>query len=81
LITGTAPLVSQRLKEDEDRAKDHGKAASYGTDGFRGSLRVGNQIEQREAHDQEDEEPLDPFHLGLVILPIFTGYSDTLPPV
>jgi hypothetical protein len=41
----TVALTSQRLKEDEDRAKYHSKAAEYGTDGVRGSLRVGNQIE------------------------------------
>ena len=75
------PLTSQRLKEDEDRAKNHGNAASYGTDAVRGSLRVGNQIEQREAHDQEDDEPLDPLHVGLVILPVFTEYSNALPRV
>ena len=79
--THTANLTSQSLKEDEDRAKDHGKAASYGTDGVRGSLGVGNQIEQREAHDQEDDEPLDPLHLGLVIFPGFSDYSSTLPRV
>jgi hypothetical protein len=63
-----SPLTSQGLKEDEDRAKDHRNAASYGTDSIRGSLRLGNQIEQREAHDQENDEPLDPLHVGLVIL-------------
>jgi hypothetical protein len=59
------PLTGQRLKEDEDRAKDHSKATSYGADGVRSRLRVRNQIEQREAHDQEDDEPLDPPHVGL----------------
>jgi len=74
------PLTSQRLKENEDRAKDHGKAASYSTDGVRGSLGVSNQIEQREAHDQEDDEPPDPCHVRLVVLPVFTAdYSSTLP--
>ncbi len=79
--THAANLTSESLKEDEDRAKDHGKTASYGTDGARGSLRVGNQIEQREAHDQEDDKPLDPLHLGLVIFPGFSDYSNTLPRV
>ena len=59
--------------------KTTSKAASYRTDGVRGSLRVDNQIEQREAHDQEDDEPLDPLHVGLVTLPVFTDYSNTLP--
>jgi hypothetical protein len=62
------PLTSQRLKEDEDRAKYHSKAVEYRTDGVRGSLRVGNQIEEREANHQEDDEPLDPCHIGLLIL-------------
>ena len=76
------PLTSQRLKKDEDRAEDHGKAAGYGTDEVRGTLRVGNQIEERKAHDQEDDEPLDPCHVGLVILPVFTAdYSHTMPRV
>jgi hypothetical protein len=57
------------LKEDEDRPKYQGNAAEYGTDGVRGSLRVGNQIEECKAHDQEDNKPLDPRHVGLLILP------------
>ena len=78
----TPPLTRQRLKKDEDRAEDHGKAAGYGTDEVRGTLRVGNQIEERKAHDQEDDEPLDPCHVGLVILPVFTAdYSHTMPRV
>ena len=73
------PLTSQRLKEDEDRAKYHSKAVEYGTDGVRGSLGVCNQIEECEANDQEDDEPLDPRHVGLLILPFFTAdYSNTL---
>jgi hypothetical protein len=59
-------LTSQRLKEDEDRAKYHSKTAEYGTDGVRGRLRVGNQIEECEAHHQEDNEPFDPRHVGLL---------------
>jgi hypothetical protein len=74
-----APLTSQGLKEDEDRVKYQSKAAEYGADGVRGSLRVGNQIEKCEAHDQEDEEPLDPRHVELPILSVFTAdYSSTL---
>jgi len=39
-----------------------------------------DQIEQREADNQEDDEPLDPRHLGLVILPVFfADYSNALP--
>jgi hypothetical protein len=48
--------------------KYQSKAAEYRTDSVRGSLRVGNQIEECEAHDQEDDEPLDPRHVGLLIL-------------
>ena len=59
--------------------KYHSQAVEYGTDGARGSLRVGNQIEECEADDQEDDEPLDPGHVGLPILPVFiSDYSDTL---
>jgi hypothetical protein len=73
------PLTSQRLKEDEDRAKYQSEAAEYSADGVRGSLRVGNQIEECEAHDQENDEPLDPRHIALLILPVFTTeYSNTL---
>jgi hypothetical protein len=73
------PLTSQRLKEDEDRAKYQSKAVEYGTDGVCGSLRVGNQIEECEAHYQEDDEALDPRHVGLLILPVVTtDYSNTL---
>jgi hypothetical protein len=60
--TSAPPLTSQRLKKDEDRLKYHGKALEYGTDGVRGGLRVGNQIVEKKAHDQEDDEPLDPRH-------------------
>jgi hypothetical protein len=78
---GTA-LVSQRLKEDEDRVKYQGKAAEYGTDSVCGSHRVGNQIEEGKANYQEDDEPLDPSHVGLLILPrLIAGYSSTLPRV
>jgi hypothetical protein len=73
------PLASQSLKEDEDRAKYQGNAADHATDGVRGSLRLVNQIEQEEADDQEDDEPLDPRHLGLLILPaLIADYSNTL---
>jgi hypothetical protein len=73
------PLTSQSLKEDEDRAKYHSKGLEYGTDGVRGSLRVGNQIEECEANDQEDDKPLDPRHVGLLILSVFTpDYSNSL---
>jgi hypothetical protein len=76
------PLTSQRLKEDEDRAEYDRKAAEYGSDCGRGILRVGNQVEEGKAHHQEDDEPLDPGHVGLLILPRFTaGYSSTLPHV
>jgi hypothetical protein len=61
------PLTSQRLKEDQDRPKYNSKAAEYGTDGVRGRLRVGNQIVERKAHDEEDDEPLDPRHVGLLM--------------
>jgi hypothetical protein len=72
------PLTSQSLKEDENRAKYQGNAPDYATDGVRGSLRLGNQIEQEEANDQEDDEPLDPRHLRLLILPILIAdYSNT----
>jgi hypothetical protein len=66
------PLLTarQRLKEDEDRAKYQGNTAGHSTDGVRGGLGVGNQIEEREAHDQEDDEPLDPRHVGLLILSV-----------
>lgn len=60
--------------------KTKARPPSYRTDGVRGNLRVGNQIKERKAHDQEDNEPLDPGHVGLVILPVFTAdYSNTLP--
>ena len=78
---GNLPTLttSQRLKEDEDRAKYQSKAAQYGPDGVRGCLGVGNQIEKCEAHDQEDDKPLDPRHIGLLILSVFTtDYSSTL---
>ena len=52
----------------------------YGTDGVRGSLRVGNQIEECKAHHQEPDEPLDPRHVGLLILSVFVAaYSNALP--
>jgi hypothetical protein len=51
-------------------------------DGVRGVLRLRDQIEKRKAHDQEDYDPLDPLHVGLFILPVFTAdYSNTLPHV
>jgi hypothetical protein len=59
--------------------EDPGKGLEYGTDGVRGGLRLRNQIENRKAHDQEDDEPLDPLHVGLFILPVFhADYSNTL---
>jgi hypothetical protein len=71
------PLTSQSLKEDEDRAKDQGNAPDYATDGVRGSLRLGNQIEQEEADDQEDDELFDPRHLGLLTLPVLIADYST----
>jgi hypothetical protein len=47
--------------------KYQSKAAEYGTDGVRGIDRLRNQIEQKKAHDQEDDELLDPPHIGLLI--------------
>jgi hypothetical protein len=59
--------------------KYHGKAAEYGLNGIRRGLGVGNQIEECKAHDQEDDDSLDPCHVGLLILPVFTAdYSNTL---
>ena len=82
LLATETGLPSQGLKEDQNRAKYHGKAAEYGTDGVRSSFRVGNHIKEEETHDQEDDEPLDPCHVGLLILPVFTtDYSNTLPVV
>jgi hypothetical protein len=50
--------------------------------GIGGSLRLRNQIEQKKAHDQEDDDPLDPLHVGRFILPVFTAdYSNKLPHV
>jgi hypothetical protein len=72
------PLTSQSLKENEDRAKYQRKAAEYGTDGVRGRLRVGNQIEECEAHHQENNEPLDPRHVGLLFFRSSPDYSKTL---
>ena len=46
------------------------------------ACRLRNQIKQRKAHDQEDDDPLDPLHVGLFILPVFPAdYSNTLPHV
>jgi hypothetical protein len=59
--------------------KYHSKTLEDGTDGVRGGLRIGNQIVEKKAHDQEDDEPLDPRHVGLLILPVFTAdYSNTV---
>jgi hypothetical protein len=69
------PLTSQRLKEDEDRPKYNSNAADYSTDGVCGSHRLRNQIEQKKAHHQEDDEPLDPSH---VILLIFRSSPQTI---
>jgi hypothetical protein len=44
-------------------------------DGVRGGLRVGNQIVEEKAHDQEDDEPLDPRHVGL---PFFRSSSQVI---
>src|SRR4029453_627857 len=68
--TSSLLTTSQRLKEDEDRAEYRGNTACHGTDCVRGSLGVGNQIEECEAHDQEDDELLDPCHVGLLILSV-----------
>jgi hypothetical protein len=77
------PLTrGKSLKEDEDRAKYQGKALEYGTDRVRGVRRPGYQIEQEEADDQENYEPLDPCHVGLLFLAVFTAeYSNSLLPV
>jgi hypothetical protein len=73
------PLASQRLKEDEDRTKYQSNATGDGTDGVRRFLGVGNQIVKGEAHHQEDNQPFDPRHVGLLILPVFSAdYSSTL---
>jgi len=78
-LSAQPPLTSQSLKEDEDRVKYQGNTPDYATDGVRGGLRLANQIEQEEADDQEDDEPLDPCHLGLLILPVLIAdYSNTL---
>jgi hypothetical protein len=75
-------LASKRLEEHNDRAKHPGKGSEDSTHSVRGLLRLGNQIEKEKAHDQEDDEPLDPRHVGLLILPVFTAdYSNTLPQV
>jgi hypothetical protein len=44
-----------------------------------GRLGVGDQIVERKARDQEDDEPLDPRHVGLLILAVTPYYSNTLP--
>jgi hypothetical protein len=67
------------LEERDDRAKHSRKGTEYRANGARGSLRLRNQIEEQEAHDQEDDDPLDPHHVGRFILPVFTAdYSNTL---
>jgi hypothetical protein len=77
-----ALLTSQSLKEDKDRSKYQGKAVDYSTNAVRGSHRIGNQKVECKAHDQENDEPLDPRHVGLLILPVFTSdYSNTVPHV
>jgi hypothetical protein len=63
-------LTSQRLKEDEDRAEYPRKAPEYQTNAVRSRLWVGNQIEECEAEYQEYDEPLDPCHVELLILPV-----------
>jgi hypothetical protein len=74
-----ATLTSQSLKKDEDRPKHNSKTAEYGTDGVRGSDRLRDQIEQEKAHDQEDDEPLDPPHVGLLFLPVFSSDYSNVP--
>jgi hypothetical protein len=74
-----ATLTSQSLKKDEDRPKHNSKTAEYGTDGVRGSDRLRDQIEQEKAHDQEDDEPLDPPHVGLLFLPFFSSDYSNVP--
>jgi hypothetical protein len=70
------------LEENNDRTEHPGKGSEYGTDRVRSGLRLRNQIKQRKAHDQEDDYPLDPLHVGLFILPVFPAdYSNTLPHV
>jgi hypothetical protein len=78
-VVQEATLTSQSLKKDEDRPKHNSKTAEYGTDGVRGSDRLRDQIEQEKAHDQEDDEPFDPPHVGLLFLPVFSSdYSNVL---
>lgn len=77
----SGPATGQRLKEDKDRPKYNSKSAEYGTDSVRRRFGVGNQIVERKAHDQENDEPLDPRHVGLRIVAVTPGYSNTLPHV
>jgi hypothetical protein len=74
-----ATLTSQSLKKDEDRPKHNSETAEYGTDGVRGSDRLRDQIEEEKAHDQEDDEPLDPPHVGLLFLPFFSSDYSNVP--
>jgi hypothetical protein len=70
------------LEENDNRAKYPGKSSEDGTHSIRRGLRLRNQIEKKKAHDQEDDEPLEPRHVGLFILPVFTAdYSNSLPHV
>jgi hypothetical protein len=70
------------LKEHDDRAKHVAKGCKHGLDRIPGRHWMCNQIEQCEAHDQEDDDPLYPHHVGRFILPVFIAdYSNTLPHV
>jgi hypothetical protein len=70
------------LEERDDRAKYSRKGSEYRANAVCRSLRLRNQIEEQKAHEQEDDDPLDPYHVGRFILPVFTAdYSNTLPHV
>jgi hypothetical protein len=70
------------LEERDDRAKHSPKGSEYRANGVRRSLRLRNQIEEQKAHEQEDDDPLHPHHVGRFILPVFTAdYSNMLPHV
>jgi hypothetical protein len=70
------------LEERDDRAKHSGKGLEEVTNSVRGSFRLRDQVKEKKTHDQEDDDPLDPHHVGRFILPVFTAdYSNTLPHV